>query len=355
MPFFLCRPHNYILYLFTATKGMGLVHVLTGPDHLSALATLSANAGSGQAFWYGVRWGIGHSIGLVVVGSIFIFISNAGQGNDENGFIAIPEIVETVGESIVGLFMLALGGYSMIKAFQKWNNDTVDDEEMRHAMMYTSSFEDRDSVSDASRLTARAWGGRIPSQIERSKSDRSITSISHQRPDDTSPSNMRASIFQDDDDDDEDPPLPYTSGEGSLSLADAGGSYDRSMGIESHGHNHDQDPLPNMSDGVSKHFLSICIGIVHGVAGPGGVLGVIPAVQLHNLFLSVVYLGSFCVTSTFVMGAYAAGYGMCSSRLSANNRRFEFRMEMFSALLSVFVGLLWLTLLYMGKLHDFFP
>lgn len=333
---------------------MGIVHVLTGPDHLSALATLSANVGNGQAFWYGVRWGIGHSIGLVVVGSIFIFISNTGRGNDDDAFIAIPEIVETVGESFVGLFMLALGSYSMIKAFQKWNNDTIDDGEMRHAMMYTSGFEDRDSVSDASRLTTRAWGGRRPSQLERTRSDRSVTSISHQRPDDTSPSNMRASIFQDDDDD-EDPPLPYSSGEGSLSLADAGGDYNRSMGIESHGHNHDHDHLPNMSDGVSKQFVSICIGIVHGVAGPGGVLGVIPAVQLHNLFLSVVYLGSFCVTSTFVMGAYAAGYGMCSSRLSANNRRFEFRMEMFSALLSVLVGLLWLTLLYMGKLHDIFP
>jgi len=332
--------------------GMGVVHVLTGPDHLSALATLSANALPYQSFWYGVRWGIGHSIGLVVVGSIFIFISNSSQGNDDNAVIVIPEIVETVGESFVGLFMVALGSYSMIKAFQKWNSDTIDDGEMRRSMMFTSEFEDRDSVSDISR-SVRAWG-RNPSQIEKSRSDRSVTSISHQRPNDTSPSNMRASIFQEDDDD-EDPPLPFTSGEGSLSFADTGGDYNRSMGIENHGQDHDHDHLPNMSDGASKQFLSICIGIVHGVAGPGGVLGVIPAVQLHNMFLSVVYLGSFCVTSTLVMGAYAAGYGMCSSRLSANNRRFEFRMEMFSALLSVLVGLLWLTLLYMGKLHDIFP
>ena len=35
---------------------MGAVHVLTGPDHMSALATLSANGGCGS-FKYGIRWG----------------------------------------------------------------------------------------------------------------------------------------------------------------------------------------------------------------------------------------------------------------------------------------------------------
>jgi hypothetical protein len=43
--------------------GMGFLHVLTGPDHLSALATLSANVGNGKAFSLGVRWGVGHSTG----------------------------------------------------------------------------------------------------------------------------------------------------------------------------------------------------------------------------------------------------------------------------------------------------
>jgi len=42
---------------------MGILHVLTGPDHLSALATLSANVGQCRAFGLGVRWGLGHSAG----------------------------------------------------------------------------------------------------------------------------------------------------------------------------------------------------------------------------------------------------------------------------------------------------
>lgn len=51
---------------------MGVVHVLTGPDHLSALITLSANVEKCRAFWYGVNWGLGHSTGVLVVGAIMI-------------------------------------------------------------------------------------------------------------------------------------------------------------------------------------------------------------------------------------------------------------------------------------------
>ena len=63
--------------------GFGVVHVLTGPDHLSALATLAAN--DARAFWLGVQWGVGHSIGLVVVATILLAVSHAAEeGEDEN-------------------------------------------------------------------------------------------------------------------------------------------------------------------------------------------------------------------------------------------------------------------------------
>jgi hypothetical protein len=57
-------------------------------------------------------------------------------------------------------------------------------------------------------------------------------------------------------------------------------------------------------------------GIVRGLSGPGGVLGVLPAVQLRNPKLSALYLASFCISSALTMGCYATLYGLCSSRLS---------------------------------------
>jgi hypothetical protein len=58
---------------------MGLLHVFTGVDHLSALATLSSNLGVCQAFQVGIRWGVGHSIGLVLVATILLLFSSGGE------------------------------------------------------------------------------------------------------------------------------------------------------------------------------------------------------------------------------------------------------------------------------------
>ena len=50
---------------------LGVVHVLSGPDHISAIATLSVGSSWG-AFWLGVRWGCGHSTGLIIMASCML-------------------------------------------------------------------------------------------------------------------------------------------------------------------------------------------------------------------------------------------------------------------------------------------
>lgn len=309
---------------------MGIVHVLTGPDHLSALATLSANVGNFRAFWYGIQWGIGHSIGLVVVGSTFILLSSKrgnsnanGNGNDDDGDkngdddgIFIPDSVETIGECFVGIFMLALGCYSLVKAYRIRRgildnangngNDNAggsgdDDDEMRYTAM------DDEDVHD--------YG------FDVDREDRNGT---------------------------------QTSGNHGLSQENAIENHANTDAPHSHSH-HDHLNVSSMQEGIPKKLITVVIGIVHGVAGPGGVLGVIPAVQLHNPWLSTVYLGSFCVASTFTMGCFAALYGVCSSKLTQDSKKLAWRMEVFSASLSILVGGLWLTLLYLGILEDVFP
>jgi len=108
-------------------------------------------------------------------------------------------------------------------------------------------------------------------------------------------------------------------------------------------------------------MLSVVAGIVHGVAGPGGVLGVIPAVQLRDAKLASVYLGTFCVTSILVMGCFAAFYGTFSEWLAGagtGGRRGRasrvFVVEFGSAFLSIAVGIVWLVLLSIGMLDEVF-
>jgi len=74
---------------------MGLVYVLTGPDHLAGMAAIVVGAPSRQtgdgaydqaqttkgdnhsAFQLGLRWGLGHSLALVVTGSALVAFAGA--------------------------------------------------------------------------------------------------------------------------------------------------------------------------------------------------------------------------------------------------------------------------------------
>lgn len=77
---------------------------------MSALATLSSN-GSWKAFILGVRWGLGHSTGLILV-ALVLLLGNGGSK------VEFGEGVARVMDSIVGLFMLGLGLYGVYTALK---------------------------------------------------------------------------------------------------------------------------------------------------------------------------------------------------------------------------------------------
>lgn len=376
---------------------MGVVHVLTGPDHLSAIATLSANVGNFRSFWYGVRWGIGHSIGLVVVGSIFIILSNPNDddhhnhhgdnyntGNNMNNpnddssnqTVDIPPLVESIGETFVGFFMLALGLYSMYKVWKKMQYYNIVRDNHHEEVVRVQGVDDVDGTTMVSPVKSHDDQGEknVAGGIQNNAQGGNSSFImmgEHPWLEDGNDKNHHGSISM------IDMTVMDMEGHGHTTLVHLH-DHEHDHSLDSYGatmrhdhehlhyhphhphhhydHHHHHSWMNSSSrDGLSNQFLSICIGIVHGVAGPGGVLGVIPAVQLHNIWLSTVYLGSFCITSILVMGCFAALYGMCSTRISESSHVVEIRMEIFSSSLSILVGSLWLILLSMGKLHDVFP
>jgi hypothetical protein len=106
---------------------------------------------------------------------------------------------------------------------------------------------------------------------------------------------------------------------------------------------------------LSTRTLSVIAGLLHGLAGPGGVLGVIPAVQLHDAKLATIYLASFCIMSILTMGGFATAYAMISHRLAkGGNAGRALLIESASASISIVVGILWIILLATGKMDDIF-
>lgn len=61
----------------------------------------------------------------------------------------------------------------------------------------------------------------------------------------------------------------------------------------------------------APHVLRIA-----GVAGPGGVLAVLPAVQLHDWHQGIFYLLFFSISLTLTMGILVGTYGFLTSEFS---------------------------------------
>ena len=347
------------------------MHVLTGPDHLSALATLSAAVSERrQAFFLGVRWGIGHSTGLLLVGVILIvqdavtYHKNNNEGDDDDSSqstttttIEVPDSISHLFESLVGVFMLLLGCYGIRQANERKHH--IEGQEL------LPTIEEGDD----------AYATRDdPIMIETTNED-PVERRHHQHPqsNDYNPQRNEEDMMLEVDDDqkmDQDyNSLEHTHSPLELEIHDSLAPHET---LHPHVHDHHHHPFHGWNDRttISAKSMAILAGIIHGLAGPGGVLGVIPAVQLHDWKLATVYLASFCVSSTLTMGCFATFYGTVSTWLVAgreegegdrigstrrNYHRLEYPMQLFSASLSILVGITWLVLLYFGKLEDVFP
>src|SRR5262249_36580265 len=77
----------------------GLVHVLTGPDHLAAVAPLAA-ADRDRGWFAGWTWGIGHASGVVVVALLAILLRD---------LLPPIAILSAWGERLVGVALIAIG------------------------------------------------------------------------------------------------------------------------------------------------------------------------------------------------------------------------------------------------------
>jgi hypothetical protein len=91
----------------------GFVHVLSGPDHLAAMAPYAIERRA-RAWRMGVRWGLGHSAGVLGVGLLALMLRDA-----------LPvEAISAWGERCVGLVLIGIGVWGLRKAMAATRADT---------------------------------------------------------------------------------------------------------------------------------------------------------------------------------------------------------------------------------------
>jgi hypothetical protein len=84
----------------------GLLHAMA-PDHLGTLAALGAAAGRGGALLAGTAWGLGHSLGAVLVGAALVLMHHATP--------ATFEVWELYGDYFIGISMIACAFYFILR------------------------------------------------------------------------------------------------------------------------------------------------------------------------------------------------------------------------------------------------
>ena len=85
----------------------GLIHVWSGPDHLTAIAPLAVRQPE-RAWVPGVRWGLGHSAGVAVVGLLTLWL---------RGLLPV-DLLSSWGERLVGVMLFGIGLWALRKALK---------------------------------------------------------------------------------------------------------------------------------------------------------------------------------------------------------------------------------------------
>src|SRR3954453_14182227 len=103
----------------------GIIHVWSGPDHLAAIAPLAVRR-SQRPWLSGVKWGIGHSAGVAIVGVLSLLLRDL-----------IPvRLISSWGERFVGVMLLAIGIWALRKAFRVHSHEPEHDGS-RHLPLHT--------------------------------------------------------------------------------------------------------------------------------------------------------------------------------------------------------------------------
>lgn len=84
----------------------GLIHVLSGPDHLAAVAPLATDQRR-QAWRAGLQWGLGHSSGVLAVSLLALWLRER-----------LPlDALSAWSERLVGVVLIAVGLWGLRRAF----------------------------------------------------------------------------------------------------------------------------------------------------------------------------------------------------------------------------------------------
>jgi ABC-type nickel/cobalt efflux system permease component RcnA len=83
-----------------------MAHVVTGPDHLAAVTPLAIDSRK-KSWIIGFSWGLGHTIGMLLIGGLFILFKE---------FLPI-ETISKHSETMIGFLLIGIGSWAILRIY----------------------------------------------------------------------------------------------------------------------------------------------------------------------------------------------------------------------------------------------
>jgi len=83
-----------------------IAHVVTGPDHLAAVTPLAIDSRK-KSWMIGLSWGLGHTIGMLLIGLLFILFKE---------FLPI-KLISKHSDTVIGFLLIGIGCWALLKMY----------------------------------------------------------------------------------------------------------------------------------------------------------------------------------------------------------------------------------------------
>lgn len=85
-----------------------VAHVVTGPDHLAAVTPLAIDSRK-KSWIIGFSWGLGHTIGMLLIGLLFILFKK---------FLPI-EGISKHSDTVIGFLLIGIGSWALLRTYRQ--------------------------------------------------------------------------------------------------------------------------------------------------------------------------------------------------------------------------------------------
>jgi len=255
-----------------------VAHVATGPDHLAAVTPLAIDSRK-KSWVVGFSWGLGHTIGMLLIGMLFILFKE---------YLPI-EAISKHSETVIGILLIGIGSWALIRIYIRHKHGNKP-----HAHFHTSPY-----------LYAHIHkhSHNVKPDFDLIRSGSPIRTLNHLH----------------------------------VYYNEHVHTHEQS---NNHGHDHHHAHTPNLKHNV---VTALGIGIIHGFAGFSHLFALLPSLALPTIWASVIYISAFALGTITTMVIFAFLLGLVAFQSVVKDKQvFLKRFTITGASLAIAIGILWI-------------